>query len=197
MNLSIKECEDTNNCTGARFIYNYVISRICISVYMIYISDDTMQSTFIFWYTIHQTLPQSVLKHIFAQNRVVQHIITNGFFFADKIIDDQKLSIKVTYASMWGLKTLSSPIILEHTPTPAQTESKNFCHGSSIHADTPLFLILTNTALAIPLTSRVKWVFFLAVRLSNHCQDINYVHCIARLPACTKYLHMIDENHIY
>ena len=33
------------------------ISTIYISVYMIYISNDTMQSTFIFWCTIHETLP--------------------------------------------------------------------------------------------------------------------------------------------
>ena len=33
------------------------ITMISISVYMVYISNDTMQSTFIFWCTIHQTLP--------------------------------------------------------------------------------------------------------------------------------------------
>ena len=37
------------------------ISTIYISVYMIYISNDTMQSTFIFWCTIHQTLPRFLL----------------------------------------------------------------------------------------------------------------------------------------
>ena len=37
-------------------------------------------------------------------------------------------------------------------------------------------------------------LFFIVMKLSNHCQDINYVHRIVRLSAWTKYLHMIDEN---
>ena len=39
-----------------------------------------------------------------------------------------------------------------------------------------------------------KMLFFIVMRLSNHCQDINYVHRIVRLSAWTKYLHMIDGN---
>ena len=57
MNLRIKGCEDTNNCAGARYIYLYIYtSTIYITVYMIYVSNDTMQSTSIFWCTIHQPL---------------------------------------------------------------------------------------------------------------------------------------------
>ena len=57
------------------------ISTIYVSVYMIYISNDTMKSTFIFWCTIHQTLPKKLSKkgEYFAKKNCQEINVKNVF----------------------------------------------------------------------------------------------------------------------